>query len=884
MVSPWAVTPYRATHVRIDVSETVLREPIFGNYRTAAQMARANQVSKNVHYLETGAWALEPIQQDLSNLHQKTDTLGMIQPAAAFDLVTGMIEKNLWRKPTDLPGVTVGPGVSDTGDPFIYKTVAAGTTWAQSKDADIAAFGQIVYRSHNVTVDRVGVGKTSFPANQGFVIRVVINAFAPHSHDFEGSVYFGGPADINGTGIYALALLGNGEMHLYDRSPDPDHPGQFLFNLADYWEGFPRSQGTQVVVVRVWPHIDANGYPTIEFRTETTNSNAAGGSVFQPLSSVPTNPRAHVWRGIKRYGTPNVTGPGPARIDLPRDKRTPVQISVLRFQPNGLLIDDIFAVPFYPSVGSLLTLIWNSSVPTGTSLTGRLYNATDNSELTQTDGGDNYRVYEIPAGDYHYYAQFEFTSDAGQTKTALLYNYKVQREGATDWEARSEIDVGAVGAFARDFSITGPEKDATHETASFAIEDVAAVLPLLSNRARIHTVVETQYDPAHTDRRSVLFEGYIDRSDGLRKGAVTREGLSAQGAVRVWPSPDWKGYTCTLNGMWRKGREKLTFFRLPLMGDPEAPDPENPGGLLPFKVTDICRKLISCMGFAYNQIDVPDSPIRFWPSGDGSGEDLLIDPLSEILEIVAGFLHDYLGWSLLWDGNAANGGARGMMRARPPAFAPYVNLAHFTLDRPAGTKFMHRPETYGSTNWVGSESPDDGPVTTWIRRRTLRTYTKAPEATAVIVTGTGNILPNNAGQYQRSNWAWNPKSFDFFRDADGNLVHSADQTNPDYMGEFIPAAIVNTSLPTQAAVDALTRRVYDQGCRAVKMAPFEAPLVLVWDWNDPYQIAPRPLRYYDPVQIRYDGVDTQFLVRSCNPHYNKDHVQMAYYELEAPNR
>lgn len=59
---------------------------------------------------------------------------------------------------------------------------------------------------------------------------------------------------------------------------------------------------------------------------------------------------------------------------------------------------------------------------------------------------------------------------------------------------------------------------------------------------------------------------------------------------------------------------------------------------------------------------------------------------------------------------------------------------------------------------------------------------------------------------------------------------------------------------------------------------FEAPLLFVTDESDVHQTKPRPLRWYDPVYVD----DELFLVRSCNPTYSKDSVQMAVYELEAP--
>jgi hypothetical protein len=89
-------------------------------------------------------------------------------------------------------------------------------------------------------------------------------------------------------------------------------------------------------------------------------------------------------------------------------------------------------------------------------------------------------------------------------------------------------------------------------------------------------------------------------------------------------------------------------------------------------------------------------------------------------------------------------------------------------------------------------------------------------------------------------------------------------------------------LGTQHLVDVFCRRIYDQACHGTKVVPFIAPLALVVDPNDGFQVNPRPLRYYDPVTITDNGAVSQWLVRNCNPIYKKDSVQYASYELEAP--
>lgn len=430
----------------------------------------------------------------------------------------------------------------------------------------------------------------------------------------------------------------------------------------------------------------------------------------------------------------------------------------------------------------------------------------------------------------------------------------------------------------RRISITGPDKDFTHESASFNVEDLTGQLTQVNTRARIRTRIETEYDPMDSTKRSVLFDGYIDRADGRQKGTQGAYGLSQAGSKRLFPSPAWKEFEATLSGMWRRLNQQLTYQRVTLGG----------GDLF---VTNVCRDLLSFSGLPSSQIDIPDDPTLILPSGGGSEENLL-EPFATIGDTVAGLLHDYLGWFLVWDGNA---GANGTLRAivPPPLAGPYNALARFTLDPPTtpGTVPV-LPGAYGSVNWVASQLGGAGTDVTiptcFIRKKTFQTHVKPPECNAIHVTATGLTLPTpGTGQYQYNQWAWNPASYDFFVDGSGDLVKTADPTNPDYLGEIIPLVVVNTSLgggtPQQAqhSIDIYTRRLYDVAAHAQKWLMFEAPLALVIDQFDTKQSNPRPLRYYDPVFVQKGGVDTLFLVRSCNPSYTKDSIQMCHMEVSS---
>lgn len=882
------VTPYRKTWVRFDIAENTLREPPFALWRSAHQIAQGHQGqanSQNWHFLETGAIAVRPWSDDPSNLHEKVDAYGSIVPLSDFQTIQGMVERPTFRAPTDLLGVTVDPSVQPSGDPFMQKTVAAGATWAQTLDADQTAFGRIPPQGYNVHFDRVAVGGTSFPDNQAFLVRLVIPASAPHYKQSLGGFYFGGPISQNTSfqpsGVYCVEFTGWGFIRLHIRKPDGN--GGWYFAPLDYWEAYSRSNTTQVVSCRIWPHYTSNGTPCIQFNTETDNKAApGGGNLLQSFYGSRINPHVHIWYGWKVNNLP-VTGPGPVRIDIPRPYRPAIQISVLKYVAPAFVEDDPFAFDFFPTLTANVTILWQSFTPDGTEVLGGLYDADTGDELNVPGfgggwSGPGYKTYRLNPGQYFYFARFSlFPSDDGNS-TPLLYGYKVIRDGVYDPVAPGETVV-PTSAILRQLSISGPDKDLTHETASATLEDPFANLSNINTRARVRTRIETEYDPADSTKRSVLFDGFLDRADGRLKGSKAYEGFNQSGALRQYPSQQWKEFACTFSGIWRRLREKLTFERLNLAAGIPG-DVNDQGEQQSFLVTYIVRKLLSWVGFAPDEIDVPDSPVRFL-LGSGGADELLINPLTEIGDAAAGLLHDYLGWFLAWDGNA---GARGMIRAivPPPLPGPYTSLATFTLDPPSSPigKFTTRPESYGSVGWyaTGTAPSIVNPVC-FIRKKTFQTHVKPPEANAVKVTSTGQILSSKGGQYQLDQWAFNPKSYNFFVDANGSPIITAHPSDPDYIGEFIPLVVVNTSLSEQSAVDILTRRLYDVACHAQKWAMFEAPLCLVIDPNDTLQSNPRPLRYYDAVSILSGGVTTTWIVRSVNPSYRKDAVQMAHYEL-----
>lgn len=896
MANDSSVTRNRRTHVRFGLAETTSSEPPQAHSRAGTEMGRGglgDANSSNVVRTAIGSICLKAYQQTLTVQTEQTDPTGStIVPLSDFQTIPGYVERNHYTPPT-FGGLTPLPATA-AGLPMAEKTVPASQSggFVQTLSSDVSAREQPNYPSVIVKMDRHAVSNVVFDENQAFTFRFK----TPPGHGYTASqicFHFGGPVNSYGNGQYSLVAMGR---TLFLAEYNESFASGSKWVKVDEWMYITANNPGEIVTLHVRPYRGARGNLFIEFTGDTQadvgNSGNTGGGLTLQIQSAAQSITTHIFKvNTSQFGpsTPpvgtvptrtKVTGQGVVRIEMAQELRTPWQVSVWRFLPSGYFEDFPLSLPWNISVRSLLTLYYTADVPDGTTLIARLIDATTGVELTSAgSSGDTYKQYTSNPQQPNYYVRFEFTSDSAQKLTPVVYGYSVQRDawlgtnapGETDFDGATQ-DTGVL-----DVNISGPEADPTHETASLIVPDKTNALAILGVRSSIRTRIETEYDPAHTNLRSVLFDGYLQKAVGNRKGV--------HGSV--YPSPFWRDWECSFVGMWMRLQRSLTMFRLDLQQQDPNVGPDADGLPQPLKVTDICRALLGYAGFSAAQIDVPDSPIRFYPGGTENGNSLMIDPLSNVAEAVVKFLKEYLGWYLIWDGNAGTSG--GMWRARPPVpvQGPYVNLANFTLDRQGAGKLATASESYnGNTaglDWVGSMSSIP---TVPIMKGTFHPYVLPPEGNAVCVTATGQYLPNGDGQFQVTNWVCNPKSYDFFTQNDGTPIITSDPNHPDYLGYFAPIVVVNLGLGVgtegQHNVDVFARRIYDESCHAIKMAPFVGPLCLVVDPNDAHQVNPRPLRYYDPVTITEGGVASQFLVRNCNPAYKKDGKQMAYYELEAP--
>ena len=811
--------------------------------------------SHDVAQLATGAWQLATLQRAGHYISER-DTSGGVIRATEAQFILGVVEAPRFRQQSELTDVTYDASVAAQGNYFLSRSVAASGSWdptiAGTLGGDTASYGQPTLPTANVPMSRWMVGTTTDPDDQGYVWVWTAPGAPLTNSDIVNTVYFGGPATIYGDGQYCVVLAGGGMAALYERVTVAGGGQDWMFRAE--WE-YSQAHRSASYTHKLWihPYSAPQGGGYIEFQSTSVESlTSRGPGLTDRYTRAQALNATFVYRVLPKPGRLAVTGAGVPRMDGRNDLRFAWQVSRLLYADTGLLTLAPFTLGFFHSVRTPLTLRWSAIVPDGCTLTGRLHDAVTGVELTELSRTTTGASYTPTPQQPCYYAAFEFEGEGSNRATPTLWGCEIVKDGVTVWNTPGEFDVvyqpetGKIPrAYPREISITGPELDITHETATAVVEDKAADLWRLRVRGTLAAQIETEYDPTNTSLRSVLFAGDCLRPAGTRKG---RRGAT-------FPSSEWRQFECGMVGMWRRLRERPPLLRLSF-----AQDPTQPAGV-PYKVTDIIRYALTWAGFLPEQIDVPDLSLRLWPAL-GDTEALMMDPLADLWELVYKLTKDYLGWHIVWCGNS---GSYGMWRLLPPATSPYINLAEFVTTGGTVGALQSHPGAYGTAR-------------TFIKTRTIRSYPVPPEANFVFVTGTGELTPGQQGGMQVPNWDANPDSYNFLTDGSGTLIETADPDHPDYIGRFVPLVIVNPALQSYEAVTFAVRRYYDIGCRTTKILPFVAPLLLIWDPTDVYQVAPRPLRYYDPVLV--DG--EQWLVRSCNPSYRRDSAQWATYELEAP--
>jgi len=854
-----AITPDRKTRIEIGLTEAVLNRPPWSVLRRADQIGRVLSSgygnSINVLYLPKMGWGLKPLQY--SNFVEKTAQQAGTLRASNWTLAPHIAEKP-HHKAASLTGVTVGADVAATGDYFLHKLPVTGATYNQSLTADASAYPAPTLASNDVPMDRVAVANSNYDENQGFVLRFQVPATQVAGSDNLLTYYWGGPAAAhtassasfiasassptvsNPGGAYAMTIKGNGTGEIFERVGNVWHKlSEITYSAANQVAG----KFHQIILSFSKKHAAV-------ITSVAAPAPQGGASLIQSrLQPVPAAPGAAAHVQILRpskLATPapakkTFSGPGAPRLDMRRDQRVLVQVSETRYPASGTLIDAPFVIPFPVAAGTAINVSVKVDTPTGTSVTYVVKDATTKATCSMSGG-----KYVTNAGQQSYYVEMTL-STSDPKRTPFVKSCEVWVEGTRSVISNTPVTGGKI----LDVSIMSADSDPRSESASITITDPTDALSILRGRVGHRARIVTQYSAADPSLYSVLMEGEIARNPHERKGNLKTEGFGGLGSPRLYPSFNWHQHDCSMVSVAARLADAVSFQMRDLSrAEDGAADAD--GNTLPWLITDILRFLLEEAGVHPNDIDIPDLPIRAFTSGEE--DEYLLQPTASLIDLAIHFARNYLGGYLIYDANA---GTRGMWRLLRPAQPPYTPLWTFKTGAPAGgvPRIVTAPNAHGANSSF---------VENYVK------YWKKPEANYVMVTSTGELLPNDGGPTGVCQFAYNGKSFDF-----NPSVPTADPNHPDYTdGRFIPIVYYDPTLTTQAACDWVCRALYKASCEAQKWIQFRAPLALVTNPSDTHQTHPRPLRLYDAVE--FDGETV--LIQSCNIDYTSDRMQMAHYE------
>lgn len=868
------VTPNRVSHIRFDVPDQALVQPPFSMIRMGNEIARGpdSEISF-VRYLQNIGWELEAYQVSLGFKHERSEAVAgnQLPSAGLMTVAASHVEVPLFAKPVDLNGSDPSwydANVVDSGDVFIQKRVGAGDSFEQRLSSDQSAFpGSTDPNGDNVAMDRVAKG------NNHNLEPVIFSFIAPTSlasapHKF-AHFYFTGPAGSGnkwrGKGQYEINFYGDGKCILKEKVRFDGESNDEWFPVHTFQYAPAYSVGGQAHRIEIRPVAMGilvyapYGAICFDVKVDTQASYSAGpGLMASGYTRKPgrTSQSTYILSrtATRKSSSPPAVEVAPTRVDIRRDKRVPFQVTKLVYRTSGHLIDDPFSLDFWPTAELDLTVALFGSIPSGTSLTPRLFRVDNGTEIIASSTTASSAVFHLPERVRHYKLRIDFagTSDT----TPILEGYQARMDGVIATIDPGEFEPEVVGlnpGALMSVSITGAEADPSHESMSIVLDDLMASLPRVRKRGMMLAQLETEYDPEDPDKRCILFRGHLASNENAHKGHGVEEGQ--------FPDRDRKGFDLSFMGVWKRLSEALSTVRFDWHGpDPDAA-PDADGIQPPFKATYAIRTMFGWAGFDASMLNIPDLPTRLYPS---TTNDLFIEPLANLADYIFRIARDYLAMWITFDPNASTYG-KWTLLGTPTA--PYTNVAAFVTEGPDG-KLAHVLDGY----------PTD-PPTAFIAKGTFHSHTRPLEANRLVVTGTGILAGSPPELEKLTQVFYNLNSFNAFN-LDPDHPAYPDPEHPDYCTYDKPLYVVDPSLQTEEAVNLVGRRIFDVACLSTRIASFMAPLLLIDHETEVGK--KRPLRFYDPVTITMFGETTQWLVRNVNPAYTKDSMQMATYELEAP--
>lgn len=862
------LTPNRQVEVEIDPRDTVQVEPYFAKTRMRFQIQ--GPALTDVEQLASGIWILKPEATNLSVLHETTGGQLKALPLADYSSVLSVEQIPVQRSKTELTGVSPGPNVSASGDNFYIKRTPAASSWnliltPRRPAPTIASLPTPNYPLDTVLQHSAGLD----PSDQGYVVRWTLPAHPQEFIDVPFSFMFGGELTEDGYGQFELMFGGDGRAFLFEWIED-------AWVQVDEWRFAPSELVPGMGhVCRIIPH--AARY--IEFRHNVTERGRPGHLLqnrrLTAFDGQSISLDAHVYEIANRGSLPApgggfarpVTGAGHPDFRVRRDVVLRWQLARVSYPATGTLVDQPFTIPQVDTSSHVLALRRFAMVyfntltnqPRG-DVTASAANATTGAALTPAS--ENWTLgpitttlngFTLPGKPNAIRVILTFTNSdgAGGTYSPWLFGYEAHKIGTNAQNDTTALLIN--GDHYRQspvtrLSITGPDHDASHESASLRVADLVNRCSRLGTRGEGRIRVTTTDGEA--SNKAVLFDGYWIKSEGRRRGALGR----------AYPSPSWHDYDLTCLGMWKRLHERA-FLAYEIMSFGETIEPNPPlfnGNKPPWKVTDAIRFLLVAVGWPESRLDIPDLPIRLWADGTREHDTVTIQPGTNALEFCQKLAEDYLNYYLQPDMNA---GTQGMFRLRPLPRASDPAVWTFTMTPAGSGKLATHAASYASN-------------TSWIAKDSLVEWVVPPEGNWIQASGEvdGKIFRCEAN---------NPKAYN----KPGQ--NTADPNHPDYTdGRWRPIyQRHDPTLLTREAVIFTIRRRFDLACRAQRFARFTCPLPLIDTATVSSSLYPvyqrRPLLFGDVVN--YGDAGDKAMVRDCQMIVRKQHHMLARVTLQRFN-
>lgn len=908
MAQEGAVLRDRRTIVTLNAPRRQIVQPYVALERSASSMATEEHEDITDCVLVPGVgWQIEPVNDHRKGLYESKKGLAGLIKSGDVQKVTSLVEHGVMREflPTGVSGTADAAVAADNAG--YTKRVVAEATWDDKFDADLTAVPVPDEGDSDeedlYPLDRVLITNKNHDPREPLYFAFWMDGISNENLSTICGITFNGPAGKGvskpgGIGFYYLKFLGDGTCILYEATAASLASSVTTWlRRATFKYGSHRIAHVYRIKIETDARFDTQTSRWVGSKIVLSGDGGAdveggkmpeegGGGFFNELRGLREGISQGLSAGRRRASSViyNVPRGGEAdttlhtiRVDVRRNVRLTFQLQDAVFPLTATLRDDVFTIPLWTTADGKITLEWYGDIPPGTAIDVKLHKASDDLELatpivTITDEHSGQKTYDSPDQERKFYAVATLTT-ASDKRTPTLTSIKIFRDALTEEPTRTaiviplgpnelaQVDVTAVTA-------TGATQDAASENAVVELYDYSNKLGTLRKQSLQPIKIETEYNAVPD--KTTLFQGYV------REARYTKKGHSR---TQVYPDKTHGTHSVTMMGEWRRLVETLAPQRY-IWRDGSAFG-------LPQKVDVVIETLIGAAGYDPSEIDTPGSELRLWGK---SGSYFLMDAVTPVADFIQEIVRDFYAGHLLFDASA---GATGMWRVLPQKLAPYNILARFETDTAADVKTRvsgaHSDkivdsvsEAYGTAVTTSPLGNSQNTIRTYIQRKSFVQWVEPPEGNLVYVAGMASGLEDSdSGRPSLIDQLFiNTDSYNPFNLAPAHAKYP-DVEGEDYIGRAVPIHYYDPKLPNQEAVTFTARRIFDYSCHARKHLNFRAPLILITDADDAQQQRPRPLRYYDIVEVYNDETSTydEYIVESVNIQYTHDREQMAHYHL-----